>query len=265
MHCSKKVLITGATGLIGKEAIEPLEALGFEVYSKRFDLFDKTAIEEVFKNERPNYLLHFAWDTQPGYLESDLNYKFLDASLNMLEIFARFGGKRAIFAGTCFELTPETVYAKCKNELNERAQAYAAQNNISFGWGRIFYCMGHNENPNRLLPSVVNSLKSGQKIIIKSGPLIKDYMYTKDIAAAFANFLDTNVEGCVNICTGEGVSIKDFVLKLAAGKEDLIEFQDDCDGQPPIIIGDNTRLLNEVGYEIQYTPDKALKEILNEN
>lgn len=279
----KKVILTGATGLIGKEAIEPLRALGFEVYSKRFDLFDHNEVERVFKNERADYLLHFAWVASGDYLASDLNYKLKDSSLNMLKVFEKYGGKRAVFAGTCFEyefcneplkengkLNPITLYAKCKNELRQCAEEFAAKQDLSFGWGRIFYVFGHNEYEKRLTPHVINSLRSNQRVTIDSGPLIRDYMYTKDIAAAFSKFLDTNVTGCVNICTGEGISIRDYVLKVALmlEKPDLVEFKDAAEDvikkQPQRIVGDNARLKNEVGYKIEHSVDCALEAILNE-
>jgi len=286
----KRVLITGATGLIGKEAIQPLLDAGFEVYALTIDknsdnrvnwveanIFDFDEIKKVFEKVKPQYLLHFAWITSGDYLTSDINYKLVDASLNMLEQFHKNGGERAVFAGTCFEYefkaeplkesdktNPKTVYAKCKNELRKKAQEYCIQNGISFGWGRIFYVYGHGENEKRLTANVIKSIKEGRKILITAGRLIKDYMYTKDIAGAFVKFLDSGVEGIVNICTGKPVSIKDFVEKITSkiGGSNLVEFIDDCANQPPVITGDNSRLINEVGYKIKYDTDKALSEII---
>ncbi len=286
----KRVLITGATGLIGKEAIEPLLDAGFEVFALVIDkntdsrvnwveanLFDLEDIKRVFEEIKPEYLLHFAWITSGDYLASDINYKLVDASLNMIDQFHKNGGKRAVFAGTCFEyefkdtplketdkLNPTTVYAKCKNELRQKAQEFCTQNGLSFGWGRIFYVYGHGENEKRLVANVIKSIKEGRKVLITAGRLIKDYMYTKDIAGAFVKFLDSDVKGIVNICTGMPVSIKDFVEKITSkiGKKGFVEFVDDCVNQPPVIAGDNSRLINEVGYKIKYDADTALSEII---
>ncbi|MCC8194472.1 MAG: NAD-dependent epimerase/dehydratase family protein, partial [Deltaproteobacteria bacterium] len=73
----KKILVTGATGLIGRYALEPLRQSGFEVTAcsrKSFvgaeaaqaDLLDTKAIATLFRRLRPDYLLHFAWDVRPG-------------------------------------------------------------------------------------------------------------------------------------------------------------------------------------------------------
>ena len=288
----KKVILTGATGLIGKETIEPFLKNEFEIFALTIDgdysdrkihwidanIFDHARVKEVMMQIQPEYLLHFAWTAQGDYLTSDSNYNWLDSSYIMLKEFINYGGKRAVFAGTCAEyefqdrplkesdrLKPSTLYAKCKNELREKAQSVCTQNGVSFGWGRIFYVYGHGENPTRLTPYVVDSLMKNKKVTIKSGPLVKDYMYTKDTASAFVKFLNTNVEGCVNICTANPIRVRDFVLNIATKmqKDHLIEFIDECQNQPTFIVGDNSRLKNEVGYEIMYTLDDAISEILD--
>lgn len=293
----KRVLLTGATGLIGKYAIQPLLDAGFEVFAVstkheeeksknerlfwiKADLLNLSNVKRVFEKVKPQYLLHFAWDTTPGsYLESDLNYKWLEASLEMLKQFGLQGGKRAVFAGTCFEYefeakplkedaktAPKTLYAKCKDSLHEQAQLYCKNNDISFGWGRIFYVYGEGEHEKRLFPNVINSLISDKEVVITVGNLVKDYMFAADVAGAFVKFLDTNVQGVVNICSGKPVTIREIVSLIAkkTGKEYLIKFEDKPSKEPEIILGDNFRLLNEIGYNPKFTIDEALDILIND-
>ena len=103
---TKRVILTGSTGLIGKEALIPLKIEGFEVIplnSKTCNLFNKTDVDTFFEKYKADYLIHLAWFTGENYLSSEINRKYLDSSLHMLEQFSKNGGKRAIFAGTCFE------------------------------------------------------------------------------------------------------------------------------------------------------------------
>ncbi|GMO53740.1 MAG: NAD(P)-dependent oxidoreductase [Termitinemataceae bacterium] len=276
----KTVLLTGSKGLIGSEALKPLLDAGFKVFtlsSATTNLMNTVDVRKLFDKLKPQYLLHFAWITNAGYLESDVNYELRDASFSMLKTFKENGGKKAVFAGTCFEydfhderiketdkLNPTTVYAKCKNELHLMCEEYAAANDLSFGWGRIFYVTGHNEHANRLLPTIINNLKNNQKVLITAGPLVRDYMYTKDIAAGFVRFLDSDVSGCVNICKGSGISIKDYALSVAkkTGNFQMLEFADNIENQPKSIVGDNSRMINEVKYKPQYSIESALEEII---
>lgn len=287
MNYSKKVLVTGATGLIGKELAKPLLEAGFDVYAITIDennpnngihwikgnLFDENSIKLIMEEVKPEYLLNMAWCTTGDYLKSDLNYKFLTAGLNLLKYFKDNGGKRVIFAGTCFEYkfkeeplketdeleVEKTVYTFCKHKLHEIAEYFCKQNNISFGYGRIFYVYGKNEDKTRLTGMIIDKLSKNEEVVIKSGSLIKDYMYSKDIANAFVALLNSDVEGSVNICTGNPISIKDFALEIGKqmGKENLIIFQDEPSNQPPVIVGDNTRLTEDVGYNLKYDLKKA--------
>lgn len=279
MNSSKKVILTGATGLIGKEALPYLEAEGFEVLalsSKICNLFKKEEIEKVFAEFQPEYLLNFAWCATGDYLTSDLNYKFVDAGMNMLEAFKKYGGRHAVFAGTCFEydfkpaplkeddpLNPQTVYAQCKVDLYKKAAEFCKNNNITFGWGRIFYVYGKNEHEKRLTPYIINNLKNNQPVEIKCGQLVKDYMYTKDIARAFVKILTSETEGTVNICTGRGISLADYGMAIARklGKTAYLTVKNKQTSQPPSIIGDNSRL-NALGFTPAYNLEQALEEIL---
>ena len=293
MNSSKKVLVTGATGLIGKELAQPLLNAGFEVYAITIDeinpdnginwvygsVFDDNFIKSVMEKIQPEYLLNMAWCTTGDYLKSDINYKFLNAGINLLKYFKDNNGKRAVFAGTCFEYkfkniplkeedeldSNKTVYTFCKNELHNIAKFLCKMYDISFGYGRIFYVYGKNEDKTRLTGMIVDKLLHNEEVIIKSGSLYKDYMYAKDIAGAFVSFLDSKVEGSVNICTGKKISIRDFAIEIGRQikKENLIIFKDEPSNQPPIIVGDNSRLINEVGYKIKFDTCAAIKDILN--
>ena len=278
----KKVILTGASGLIGREAVKPLEEAGFKVYaldSKNTDLFDYDAVDSFLKKINAQYLLHFAWITDGDYLENPVNLKYKEASLNLLSSFKKYGGKRAVMAGTCFEyafknsllketdlIKPKSLYAECKTELFNRSLEYCRKNNLSLGWGRIFYVFGNNENPKRLTGTLINSFKANKKVIINTGELIRDYMYAKDIAAAFVKLLESNAEGAVNICTGKGVTLKEFAQTFARilKKENLLEIRNDKTSQPPFIAGDNTRLKKEAGYSPRYTLEEAVWEIVRE-
>ena len=49
--------------------------------------------------------------------------------------------------------------------------------------------------------------------------------------------------------------------KKCLKKENLLVFKDEPSNQPPIIVGDNSRLINEVGYKMKYTLDEAIREV----
>ncbi|MBO5911297.1 MAG: NAD(P)-dependent oxidoreductase [Elusimicrobiaceae bacterium] len=292
MPCSKILFATGLTGLIGKELWQPLTQAGFEVYALALEdnlpslphihwlkgnLFDPQCLSNLMAQVKPQYLLNMAWATTGDYQTSNINFDFLCAGLHLLKAFAANGGQRIVFAGTCLEYAPQnhplketdpilpTVpYALCKQLLFKATQGFCLQNQLSFACGRIFYVYGRGEAPSRLTASIINKLQQGIPVFIQHAQLTKDYMYTKDIAAAFTALLASNVQGAVNICTGKGISLAQYATIIAQklGKPQLLHLQQLPTSQPLQIVGDNTRLIQEVGFTPVYTLAQALPEIV---
>lgn len=290
--CDHRVLVTGATGLIGRELANPLKRAGFEVHAvsrdipvsaqgfvwHRGSLFDEDFIRRVIREVRPSHLLNLAWCTTGDYLTSDLNARFLAAGEALARHFVAAGGCCAVYAGTCFEYKLGKVplsendeldalknpYVRCKDELRRRATGIFSRAGVSFAYGRIFYVFGRGEPNSRLTGMVLEKLLREERVTIKAGPLAKDYIYAKDVAASFVALLRAPVEGPVNVCTGRAITIRDFVMTIARriGRVDLVAFEDDCANQPPVIVGDNTRLTDEVGYRPQWTIDQAVADLL---
>lgn len=287
---NKKVFLTGGTGLIGTQTIPFLKQAGFEVYALTIgdevsangvtyikgNLFDKQAMDKILEQIKPEYLLHYAW-LSTGLFNDNMNFDFLTSSVDFLKSFAKYGGKRAVMAGTYAEYgyhneilkedmpaEPINIYSQCKDFVRQIAQAYCKNSGISFGWGRIFSAFGKETDPRRLTSDVVNHLNANQEVVIRSGSLVRDYIYTKDIAAAFVAFLDSRVEGIVNICTGKETSIHDYVMKIAKimGKENLVVFKEQPSPQQVRVVGDSTRLNKEVGFSPKYSIEEALREIV---
>lgn len=287
---TKKVLITGGTGLIGTQTIPLLKEQGVEVYALtignehssegltyiKSNLFDKNNIEKIMQDIRPEYLLHYAW-LSTGLFNDNTNFDFLTSSIDLLKSFVKNGGTRVVMAGTYAEYgyhneilsedmpaEPINIYSRCKDFVRQISEAYCKNNNVSFGWGRIFSAFGKETDPRRLTSDVINHLKSNQPVTIRSGSLVRDYIYTKDIAAAFVKFLMSDVEGIVNICTGQETTIHDYVMKIAKimDAEKLVIFNEQSSPQQVRVVGNPRRLNNEVGFIPRYTIEEGLREII---
>jgi nucleoside-diphosphate-sugar epimerase len=84
-----------------------------------------------------------------------------------------------------------------------------------------------------------------------------------DVAEAFVALLDSDVCGPVNVASGQAVRVKDIVLAIAAAlnRADLIRLGavPAPDSDPPLIVGDVTRLSKEVGWAPRYTLEDGLQ------
>ena len=140
------VLVTGATGFLGRWSIGALLARGFEVHAcgtrtlsaealpaelagaayHRINVLNAAEIEACLQAIRPSHLLHFAWNATPGSYWTDLdNYDWLAASLNLARRFHHHGGTRLVVAGTCAEYD-WSVAAHCREDVTPTVLAGAA-------------------------------------------------------------------------------------------------------------------------------------------
>jgi nucleoside-diphosphate-sugar epimerase len=292
----KRVLVTGASGFIGRQSLPALVARGYDVHAicrqgspagpatwHRVDLMDQDRVSRLLDDVRPSHLLHFAWDVAHGkYWTSPENLRWVEASLTLLSRFVERAGRRAVLAGTCAEydwrfgfcservtpLAPATLYGTCKHALHTIAASYATQAELSLAWGRIFYLYGPHEQPGRLVPSVMHSILEGKPIRCSHGNQARDFLHVRDVADGFVALLDSEVEGPVNIASGRPVTIREVVHTLVdlflGNPEVRLEFgavptpPDD----PPLIVADVRRLSDEVGWTPQLDLRGGLAELL---
>lgn len=279
-----RVLVTGATGFIGRGVLAPLVAAEMEVHAitsrsplpsvpdgvhwHHADLLRADSVETVLAAVGATHLLHLAWYAEPGaFWNSVENLIWVEASLRLLRVFAATGGQRAVMAGTCAEYAwadvttchemttpciPSTLYGASKHALHLIADRYAKTVGLRLAWGRIFFVFGPGEHPARLAGSVARALVQGEAALCTHGEQQRDFLYSEDLAAAFAALLASDVQGAVNVASGQPTSIRDLIQALgaAAGRPELIHLgaRSAPPGEPAALLADVTRLHDEVGW-----------------
>jgi nucleoside-diphosphate-sugar epimerase len=143
--------------------------------------------------------------------------------------------------------------------------AYAPLVGLSWAWGRSFSVYGPHEHHSRLVASVARNLVLGQAAACSAGTAVRDYLHVADMAEAFVAVLDSDLQGPVNIASGQGRPLSEIALRVADiyGRPDLLELgaRPESVGEPPVLIGDILRL-REIGWKPRYTLDEGLTDIL---
>lgn len=292
----KRVLVTGATGFIGRHTLSPLLDRGFDVHAlsrssrtdeawtgvswHEVDLLDADATDSVLRELGATHLLHFAWYAEHGrFWDSHENLDWVAASLQILRSFHAFGGRRAVIAGTCAEydwsgdccdertpLQPATLYGVSKNALRQVFEAYARSAGLSAAWGRIFFAYGPGEQPTRVIASVARSLVAGECVQCTAGVQVRDFLYVEDVAAAFAGLVDSSVAGTLDIGSGRGVALRDILQRLEqlSGSHDLVRFGEaPRRDEPARIVADTRRLRADLHWQPAYELDEGLERTLS--
>ena len=256
---SKLILLTGATGFIGRQILGALLARQCQVRivarSPRPELESQPGIESVrvtpdlFDADSDwladlllgvDTVIHAAWFVEPGkYLDATDNFHCLEGTMAMARAAARQGVSKFVGLGTCFEyalgdqyldtnspLQPSTLYAAAKASLFMILANWFGLQDIAFAWCRLFYLYGEGEDPRRFVAYLRRQLEHGEPALLSEGNQVRDFMDVRDAGEKIARVALEDFQGPLNICTGQGDTIRNLALNIAReyGREDLLQF-----------------------------------------
>jgi nucleoside-diphosphate-sugar epimerase len=244
------------------------------------DLLERDAARRLVDAVRPSHLLHAAWFVHPAqYWISPENIPWVQSSLNLVEEFARFGGKRALLIGSCAEydprfahcheqhtpLGPASMYGACKASLGLILPHVAAAHGLaSTAWARLFYVFGPHEDPHRLVPAAIRALLLQQPFDCLNAEQVRDPLVIEDAAEALVSVLDSNATGSINIGSGVGVALRELLERVAVNlaRTSLLHLGQSGGrpGEAPVQIADVTRLTREVGWKPRFTLQQGIEQ-----
>ena len=271
----KTVLLTGATGFVGRHVITNLLDRNIKVRAivrkgkksffkdKNFkielietdDLFKESVDWWVEQCKGIDTIIHVAWYAEPGkYLKSEKNIDCLIGSLNLAKGAIRAGIRRFIGIGTCFEydlnfgnlsintpLKPTTPYAAAKAGLYMLLSQLLSSQSIEFSWCRLFYLYGEGEDERRLVSYIHKQLSKCKKVDLSSGKQIRDFLDVAEVGRIIVDVSMGSQHGPINICSGIPITVRQLAEKIADeyGRRDLLNFGARPDNlvDPPRIVG----------------------------
>jgi len=264
-----KILITGASGLVGHALIKCLSRYGFDnifpISSKDCDLCEKDKVEELFKKIEPDYVFHLAAKNLGiggnSQYQADVLFENVQMNINVAECSRKVGVQKIVAMGSgCIypdlgqkELSEGQIwigephdsqagYAHSKRLMLSHLRAINAQ----YGMDYVFAISGNIYGPHGIFnldtapaaPALIHKFvladrKKNPVTVWGTGESVRDFSHSDDIAKALYLCMK-DLSGPINIGSGHKHKIKDIVNILSEIYEHKLEINFDVtkpDGQ----------------------------------
>jgi dTDP-6-deoxy-L-talose 4-dehydrogenase (NAD+) len=243
---SRQVIVSGATGFVGRHLVPELLRRGYDVVALARDeararelaWFDNVRFVSVdfhrgplpFSPEPGAALIHLAWPGLPNYrglfhFEDNLphGYRFIKQLVHA-------GVGQVLVTGTCFEYgmqdgalasssetRPGNPYGLAKDVLRKQLEALRAESAFVLQWVRLFYMYGEGQGPRSILAQLDAAIARGDTAFdMSGGEQLRDYLPVQEVVRQLAERLASGTAGTFNVCSGKPVSIRRLVEQRIA-------------------------------------------------
>ena len=245
----KKVIVTGATGMIGASMIEQMVQDGISVTAVVRP--NSTKINNLIKHENVKVVAcdvrslstlgeklphdydafyHFAWDGTYGDSRDNavLQEQNVKCTLDAVELAHELGCTVGVGAGSQAEFgfvegelsdaipkNPVTGYGIAKLTACRLSAIMCKQYGIRQSWGRIVSTYGPRDNSYTMVMSSIIAMANGQRMSFTKGEQIWDYVYGEDCSRAFYLIGKYGKHGkAYTIGSGKSRLLKDYILAI---------------------------------------------------
>lgn len=281
-----------------KETVETLKKYGTLTYSEG-DLQNKTDIKKVFENNKIDAVVHFAAFSQVGESVKNPQKYYQNnvcGTLNLLEAMLENNVKKIVFSSTAATYgepvytpidenhpqLPINPYGQTKLMIERIMDDYDKAYGLKSVRLRYFNVAGADSegrvgewhNPEtHLVPNILKSSFGDGKTFemygddydTKDGTCVRDYINVEDLAQAHIlalKYLNNGGEtNFFNLGTQEGTTVQEVfdVCEQVIGKSIPVKKMPRREGDPAILVADNTKAKNELGWEPKNSFEHSVK------
>ena len=234
----KKIVVTGAGGYIGRHVVKALCDQGADVLAVDFrtdgiDPRADTLVYDIFNGSKtiyqdlgcPDACLHMAW--KDGFVHnSDAHMEFLSRHYTFARDMVAGGLKQIAVMGTMHEVgywegaidentpcNPISLYGVAKDALRRSLFLLLKDKGVCLQWLRAYYICGDDKRAVSIFGKIVQAAEEGKTHFpFTSGKNLYDFIDVDELSCQIAaSVMQTEVDGIINCCTGEPMSLADKV------------------------------------------------------
>jgi len=236
-----RILLTGASGFLGKHVLHQLQQKRFEItvlirdaekaktlkLNQNTKLFvsDLKCADLTSLNLHDTTLIHLAWDYLENYDDQRHYEALLPDHYNFIKSTLHAGVKQVLVSGTCFEYglingpikasqktEPVTCYGFAKDSLHSQLRHLQRNEPFKLQWARLFFLHGEQQRSTSLLGQLESVVKNGHKDFQMSlGEQLRDYLPVSRAAEKIVELALNANDGCFNVCSGQPISVRRLV------------------------------------------------------
>lgn len=286
------IVLTGATGFLGRYVIEQLTALGYQVTAlvrDKLKASQQQGWEAVVLCEYKEKALHSAFEAADGVihlaaarpgaaLESYLNNVELDEWV--LGLAQQHQVPNVVFASTrsvygfspnaCYEsqpLAPLNRYAVAKLQTEILAQWLNEHANMNIKCLRLAQLFGRDEYQGSAVRTFFERVEQGLDIGISVRGLEREYLYVRDAAAALICAIEEpEQKGIFNVGTGSTISLFDLAktIRDEAGSKSQVKFSAEPACLEQTSVMDSSKFCSNFLWQPSYSLAQAVRRELQD-
>jgi nucleoside-diphosphate-sugar epimerase len=298
----KKIIITGATGMIGSALVG--QALEKEMEILCIVRKDSGRIDNIPKSEKVKLIFaglseyaslntsgkydtffHLAWDKTYGVSRDDVDIQLSNIryTLDAVRLAKRLGCSAFVGAGSQAEcgivseplkpdtpVNPQSGYGIAKYVAGKFSKLLCDQLGVRFNWLRILSVFGPLDGVHTLIMYAINELRVDHSPEFTKCEQMWDYLYSDDGARAFLAVGDKGIDGkTYPLGSGNRRKLSKYLesLRDMVNPDGILEFgkKEYYPHQPMYLCADISELTADTGWKPEISFEEGIRRIIDKN